>query len=309
MAIKEKKTVKQKLKCDIKNHKSLFIMLAIPVVITVIFRYIPLYGIQIAFKDYNPIGSIWDAKLVGFKHFERFFNYYGLKELIVNTLLLNTYDLAVSPMPVILALCLHYLPFPKLQSALRQISIMPNFVSTVVLCGIIMKFFTSGGLFDVIMQLFGAESVNYLANADNFRSIYVWSGVWQNMGYSSLMYAAALLSVPKEEHEAALLDGASVFHRMWNIDIPYLLPIYGVNLMISFGGILSNNYTKILLLQNQINLSKSQVLSTYTYEIAFEGIMPQYSLATAIGIATGIVNLILLLTVKKIVKKWEDPNE
>ncbi len=219
-------------------------------------------------------------------------------------ILLRIYELALSPIPMIFALCMHYVPFKKLQSVLRQISIMPNFISTVVLCGIILKFFTSGGFFDVVMQLFGIESTNYLANADYFRSIYVWSGVWQNTGYASLIYSAALLSVPKEQHEAASIDGANILRRMWSIDLPYLLPLYGVNLMMSFGCLLNSNYTKILLLQNQINLSKSQVLATYTYEVAFEGIIPQYSLATAIGIITSIVNLILLIIVRKVVSRW-----
>ena len=186
---------------------------------------------------------------------------------------------------------------------------MPHFISTVVLCSMVLRFFTSGGLFDIVMQFFGNDSVNYLAKSEYFRDIYVWFGVWQGMGYSTIIYSASLLSVPKDQYDAAKLDGASLIQRIIRIDIPYVLPIFGVNIMMQLGSIMSNNYEKILLLQNQINMSESQVLSTYTYQVAFEGLVPQYSLATAIGIVLSVVNFSLMLLTKKLVGRWNDLEE
>lgn len=297
------------VKDDIKRNKSLIAMLVIPIIIVFVFQYLPLYGLQIAFRDYNPIGSIWESEWVGLKHFEKFIGYRGLGVLIINTLRLNVYSALLSVIPVIFSIIIKYFPSKIVSKMLQQISIMPHFISVVVLCSMVLRFFTSDGLFDAIMQLLGKESVNYLAKADYFDDIYVWSGIWQNLGYSSIIYTAALLSVPQEQHEAAKLDRTTLFQRILYIDIPYLLPIFGVNLMMQFGSILSNNYEKILLLQNTINLSKSEVLSTYVYQVAFEGIFPQYSFSTAVGLIISLVNFSLMLLTKKLVNRWNKLEE
>lgn len=297
------------MKYDIRKNKSLFLMMLFPITLLVVFQYVPLYGIQVAFKDYKPIENIWDAKWVGFQYFVRFFQYKGLRTLLKNTLILNIYNILLTPFPLIFALSIHYSPFRRLKKWIQTVSVIPNFFSIVVVCELTMRFFSIDGSLNFIRSLFGKEPVNFLAQGKLFSSIYAWSGVWQTCGYSAIIYLSVLANISKEQREAATIDGANLFQKMIYLDIPGVLPMYAVNLIFQCGSLLNNNFEKILLLQNNMNLPYSQVILTYTYDIAFNSIVPQYSLAMAVGIITSIINMTLLLTVKYIVKKWEDINE
>lgn len=292
-----------------RSNSTLILMVIIPLIVIFIFQYIPLYGLQIAFKNYNPLGSIWESEWVGFKYFEQFFSYYKFKDLLANTVLLNLYDVLLTPIPLIFAMCINYVPSRNLANFIQHVAIMPHFISVVVICSLIMRFLSPDGLINEIYTSLGNDSVNFLAQGKFFRSIYVWSGVWQNVGFSAIIYISALADVPRELHEAADIDGANIFKKMLYIDLPTVLPLFAVNLVFRFGALMSNNYEKILLLQNNANLKYSQVISTYTYEVAFKGIIPQYSLATAIGIITAIVNMALLLIIKKATRRWEHLDE
>lgn len=284
-------------------------MLLIPMILLIVFQYLPTYGIQIAFKDYHPLKGIWESEWVGLKHFFQFFNYPGLWNLIRNTLVLNLYAILLTPIPLLFALCIHYLPFKRTKRFAQTVSVIPNFISVVIVCELFMRFFSVDGAINWVLSLFGVEPVNFLAEGSLFSSIYVWSGVWQTCGYSAIVYITALGNVSKTQHEAAVIDGANLFERILYIDIPGLLPLYAVNLIFQFGALLNNNFEKVLLLQNNINLPYSQVISTYTYDLAFNSIIPQYSLSMAVGLVTSVIGLILLLTIKKLVKKWENTGE
>lgn len=280
-------------------------MAAVPLLILFIFQYVPLYGLQIAFKNYNPLGNIWDSEWVGLKYFKQFFSHYKFGELVENTVLLNLYDVLLTPIPLLFAMCISYVPSKRLSNLIQHVSVMPHFISVVVICSLVLRFLSVDGIVNDLYTLSGNEPVNFLARGEYFRSIYVWSGVWQNTGFSAIIYISALAEVPKEQHEAADIDGADILKKMFYIDLPAVLPLFAVNLVFRFGALLSNNYEKILLLQNNTNLKYSNVISTYTYEVAFEGIVPQYSLATAIGIITAIVNMSLLLIIRKATSRWE----
>lgn len=300
---------RRKIRYDLRHNGALFAMLAIPMAVLAVFQYVPLYGLQIAFKDYNPLGDMWSAPWVGLKYFKRFFGYYKFWDLVRNTVLLNLYDVALTGIPLLFALCLKYLPGKRFRTLVRNVAIMPHFISTVVVCSLVLRFLSTEGIINQLLGVFGHTPVNYLAHGENFRSIYVWSGVWQNAGYSAIIYIAALFGIPAEQQEAAEIDGANILQKIWYLDLPGVLPLFAVNLMMHCGALLSNNYEKVLLLQNNINLPYSQVISTYSYEVAFGGLIPQYSLVTAIGMVTAVLNLLMLLTVKKLTQGWETLDE
>ena len=286
----------------------MFFMLLIPLLLLILFQYIPLYGIQIAFRDYKPMENIGTARWVGMKHFIRFFQYKGFKMLLKNTLVLNIYSLLLTPLPLLFALCINYLPFVRLKQMIQTVSVMPHFLSVVVVCQITMQFLSVDGSLNVLRMLLGRNPVNFLIQGELFSSIYVCSGAWQSLGYSAIVYISALADTSREQREAAALDGASLFQRIMYIDLPGILPLFGVNVIFQCGALLNNNYEKILLLQNNMNLPYSQVISTYTYDIAFNGVVPQYSMAMAVGLTVSVMNLAMLLIMKHVVRGWEDMN-
>ncbi|MBQ8183798.1 MAG: sugar ABC transporter permease [Clostridia bacterium] len=305
MKFSKKNSIFKNLNYDLRQNTSLFLMLGIPLVILIVFSYIPLYGLQIAFKDYHILQNIWEADWVGLKYFKSFLEYYDFGKLLKNTILLNLYDLVLTPIPVVFALCINYCPIKKVKNIVQTVSIVPHFISLVVVCGLVTRFLSVDGIINEFSSLLGNDATNYLTKGELFRSIYVWSGAWQNAGYSAIIYISALSEVSVSQHEAAEMDGASIFQKIRYIDLPNILPIFAVNFVFKCGAMFSNNYEKVLLLQNNFNLQYSEVISTYTYEIAFKGIMPQYSLAMAIGIMSSIVNFMMLMIVKKITRKWE----
>lgn len=270
-----------------------------------IFHYLPLYGVQIAFRDYKVIKGIWGSDWVGFKHFNNFFTSYQFWDLLKNTLTLSIYSLIAGfPLPIIFALLLNYCNSTKLKKTSQMISYAPHFISVVVFCGMILVFLSNGGIINQILMKFGINPVKFLSNPKAFKHIYVWSGVLKNIGWGSIMYIAVLANVSPELHEAAIIDGASKFKRVLYVDIPAIVPTMVIMLITRCGEIMDVGFEKVLLLQNSINLEYSEVISTYVYKIGILG--GQFSYSAAIGLFNNIINLLLLLLVNKIAKKVSD---
>jgi len=264
-----------------------------------------MYGIIIAFKDYrNSLGIIGSpfAEPV-FRHFIRFFNSFQFWIIIRNTLAISFYSLlAMVPLPIIMALILNQMRVKVFKRVFQTISYLPHFISTVVMVGmIIIMLSPSSGLIGQIYRLFGAQAPNLMGMAGAFSSVYVWSDVWQHTGWDSIIYLAALSAVDPSLYEAAVVDGANRWQRIWRIDFPMLLPTACILLIIRAGNILNVGFEKVYLMQNNLNLSASEIISTYVYKIGIIG--NQYSYSAAINLFNTLVNLTLLLVVNRISKK------
>ena len=270
-----------------------------------IFNYLPMYGIQLAFKDYRVTDGIWGSAWVGLKHFKTFFDSYQFKDLLWNTLSLSIYSLIAGfPMPIIFALFLNYVTDIRLKKVAQMITYAPHFISTVVYCGMILIFLSCDGVINQILMYIGIEPVNFLSNPSNFRHIYVWSGVLQNIGWGSIMYISVLTSVGPELHEAATVDGATRFQRLWYIDVPSIVPTMVIMLIMRAGEIMDLGFEKAFLLQNNINLDYSEIIATYVYKIGIQG--GQFSYSSAIGLFNNIINLVLLVVVNKVAGRVSD---
>ncbi len=274
----------------------LYVLLAAPLIYAVIFLYWPLYGIQIAFKDFSVAKGVLGSPWAGFKHLEQFIESYQFWQVLGNTLALNFYELlALFPLPIILALLLNAVRSSKFRRGVQLITYAPHFISTVVVVGIIIMLFSpSGGIVNQAIETVGGTPVDFLSEG-MFRHTYVWSGAWQTMGYSAIIYLAALAGIDPELHEAARVDGANILKRIWHIDLPGILPVTITLLILNMGSILSVGFEKVLLMQNPLNLGVSEVIDTYSYRIAFVSALPQFSYATAIGLFKSIIALTLLL--------------
>ena len=294
-------------KKEFKRNWSLYLLVAIPVAYLVIFKYIPMYGVQIAFKDYSLAKGITGSPWVGMKYFVKFMSNYQFKTILWNTIAISLYQLLTFPLAIILALLLNYVGKEKFKKSVQMITYAPHFISTVVMVGIIIQFLDArSGVVNQIIAAFGGETKNFMAYPEYFRHIYVWTGAWQGIGYSSIIYIAALSGVSAELHEAAIIDGASIIKRIWYVDIPTILPTIVIMLILQCGSILSVGYEKIYLMQNSLNLSQSEIISTYVYKQGIASAMPQYSYSTAIGLFVSIVNVILLVIVNTITSKLSD---
>lgn len=271
----------------------------------IIFNYIPMYGIQLAFKDYRVADGIWGSAWVGLKHFKTFFESYQFKDLLWNTLSLSLYSLIAGfPMPIIFALLLNYITNVKLKKVVQMVTYAPHFISTVVYCGMILIFLSSDGVINQLLKLIGIDSVAFLTNPSNFSHIYVWSGVLQNIGWGSIMYISVLTSVDPTLHEAATVDGATRFQRLLHIDLPAIVPTMVIMLIMRAGEIMDLGFEKAFLLQNNINLDYSEIIATYVYRIGIQG--GQFSYSSAIGLFNNVINMVLLVVVNKIAKKVSD---
>lgn len=284
----------------------LYAMLILPLIVLLIFYYGPMYGVIIAFKDYQVslgiLQSPW-AKNHGMSNFIRFFNNYNFREILRNTLVISIYSMLVNlPTALLLAIGLNYLSGTKFKKTVQMISYAPYFISTVVFVSIInMMFNTRTGVLGILTdKLFG---INILGQASAFPSLYVWSGVWQGVGFSAIIYIAALAGVDPQLHEAAIMDGATIMQRIRHIDIPSILPTITILLILNTGSILNVGYEKIFAMQNQNNITTSEVISTYSYKAGLVGTFPDFSYATAIGLFQSAVGLILIIITNKIADK------
>lgn len=276
----------------------LYLFLAPCVTYIFIFDYLPMYGIQIAFRDFKASLGIWGSNWVGFKHFIRFFESYQFGALMYNTVALSLYQLAASfPMPIILALIINYTTMRRFKRFAQTVTYAPHLISTVVMVGMLVAFSSINGLFNQLLSQLGLEKILFLGRADLFRSMYVWSGIWQSTGYGCILYLAALTSVNPELHEAAIVDGASKLQRIWHIDLMSLLPTAIILFIMNMGSILNVGFEKVYLMQNDLNLNVSETIATYVYKIGIT--KSQFSYSTAIGLFNNIINFILLITVNR----------
>ncbi|MCR5824992.1 MAG: ABC transporter permease subunit [Oscillospiraceae bacterium] len=286
----------------IADNWQLYVLLLIPVVLTFVYKYIPMYGIQIAFRDYKAQRGIWGSKWVGFEWFERFFTAPTCARMIKNTILLSFYSLLWSfPIPIILSLAINQLRFPRYKRVVQTVLYAPHFISTMVICGMIRIFLSpTGGLVNL---LFGT-SIDFMTESTAFRTIYIASGIWQDAGWGCIIYLATLANVDTSLYEAAKVDGASVFQRIRNIDLPALLPMAILNLIMAAGSLMNVGFEKVWLLQTDLNKATSDVIAVYVYQQGIEN--AKYSYSTAVGLFNTAVNLILLFVVNKIASKASD---
>lgn len=303
IVLKNKKKFLNRFAIDLRKNWILYIMVIPVLTYFILFHYWPMYGIQLAFKDYKIklgiIGSPW----VGFDNFLRFFHAYNFKRLILNTLGISVYSLLVGfPLPIMFALMLNYLKNERLKKTVQMLSYAPHFISTVVICGMITIFCNSQtGVFNVLRNMVGLESVDFLAKAEWYKSIHVWSGVWQGMGWSSIIYISALAGVDYEMHEAAIVDGATKIQRMIHIDLPSIKSTIVMLLVLQLGSLMSVGFEKVYLLQNDLNISSASTLSTYVYEVGL--LNNDYGYSTAVGLFNNIINITLLVSANAISKK------
>lgn len=290
-----------------KRRWQMYIFLLIPLVWLVVFKYLPMVGVQIAFRNYKIKYGIWNSEWVGLYQFQKFFQSYQFERVLTNTIRLSLYGLIAGfPLPILLALCLNAIMNLKYKKFAQTLLYIPHFVSTVVLVGMILQIFNIRvGLYGYFGRLFtGVTPKDLLGTAAAFPHIYVWSGVWQSMGWSSIIYIAALSSVDAELHEAAQIDGASRFQRCIHIDFPSILPTATILLIMNTGHVLSVGFEKTYLLQNPLNLKTSEVISTYVYKVSMvAGGSNDFSYATAIDLFNSIINMSLLICVNMISRK------
>ena len=288
----------------VKKQKLLLVMLVPGLVLTFIFKYIPMYGVLIAFKDYNPLRGILDSPWIGFAEFEKFLSSPNFMNLLMNTLKLSVYGLLLGFLPpIILAIMLNQLLSEKAKKRIQLVLYAPNFISVVVIVGMIFLFFSVDGPVNHILGFFGIK-VSFLTDPDWFRPLYIFSGIWQGMGWASTLYTATLVNVDTSLVEAAKLDGANIFQRIWHIDIPTLKPIMVIQFILAAGGIMSVGYEKAYLMQTSLNLTSSEIISTYVYKVGL--VSGDYSYSTAVGLFNTVINVILLVAVNKLVSKVND---
>ena len=286
----------------IKKSYMLYLFLLPAVIYTILFDYMPMYGIQIAFKDFKSDLGIQASAWAGLKYFKIFFESYQFESLIKNTLILSLYALMAGfPIPIILAFLLNYIKNLKLKKLTQMVTYAPHFISTVVFCGMLFVLLGTDGIYNQILGVFGIKPIGFMTKAENFRHVYVWSGIIQQMGWNSIIYIAALTSVSPEIHEAAIVDGASKLDRIIHIDWPSIMPTAVMLLILSAGRIMTLGFEKAFLLQNDLNLDYSEIIATYVYKIGI--LSRQLSLSAAIGLFNNIINFILLLVVNQFSKK------
>lgn len=282
----------------------LFVLPAVAYLI--IFKYAPIYGIQIGFRDYRFSRGFWGSTWVGLKHFMRFFNSYYFSTVIRNTLTITGLSLVLGfPLPIIFALLLNEIVHGWYKKFVQTVSIGPHFISTVVLCGMLLLFLNpSSGILNHFREFLGLERINFLQVSGLFKWIYILSGIWQETGWSSIIYFAALSNVNPSLVEAAHIDGASKLQRMIYIKFPVLIPTMVTLLILRCGSLLSVGYEKVYLLQNGVNLRASEVISTYVYKAGL--INADYSFSTAVGLFDSVVNCAMLILVNYIVRKYSE---
>ena len=282
-------------------------LLALPAVVFLfIFHYIPMYGVQIAFKNFVAVKGIWGSPWVGFDHFVRFFNSYQFGNLLKNTVVLSFYQLlATFPTPILLALVLNHVKHRRFKSFVQNVTYAPHFISVVVMVGLLNLILSpSSGFVNTIIKAFGQEPIAFMSEPGWYKHIYVLSAVCQNTGFLSVVYIAALSSINPELYEAAKMDGASTWKQILHVDIPGILPTIVTLLILNTGSVMNLGFQKAFLMQNPLTEQSQEIIATYVYKVGL--INSEYSYSTAIGLFNTLVNITLLLTVNAISKKVTD---
>ena len=291
------------------RHWQVYVFLFLPVAFILLFHYYPMTGIQLAFKQFDFKKGIWGSPWVGWVQFDKFFNSHMFSRVVKNTLRISVYEIfAGFPIPIVFALLLNSFRHERLKKSVQTITYMPHFISVIVLVGMLFQILNSrSGLYGTIVHfLTGSYPKDILGSAKAFTHIYVWSGIWQHFGWGSIIYLAALTGVSPELHESAQIDGASRFQRVIHIDIPTLLPTAIIMLILRAGQVMSIGFEKVYLMQNNLNLINSEVISTYVYKIGLTATIPDYSYATSIGLFNSVINLVLIIFVNQLAKRVGD---
>ena len=290
----------------LKRDWQLYLFVLPAVIYLFIFNYLPMYGVQIAFRDYSAAKGITGSTWVGFKHFERFFNSYQFWPLLKNTVLLSLYQLiATFPLPILLALMLNTVKHQAFKRTVQTVTYMPHFISAVVLVSIMSIMLSPRtGVVNYAIQALGMEPKLFMGEPSYYKHLYVWSSVWQGTGWSSIIYIAALSGISPELYEACKVDGATRFQQMRHVDLPGILPTAIILFIMSAGQIMSLGFEKAYLLQNPLNETSQEIIATYTYKIGL--LQNQYSYSSAIGLFNTVVNVILIVFVNQVSKKLTD---
>ncbi len=290
---------------DLKRSWQLLLLMLPALIYVLIFEYGPMYGLLIAFKNYRPSLGIWGSEWVGLKHFIRFVQNPNFFKMLRNTLSITLYSLATFPIPIIFALMLNEIRNKRFKKVAQMVSYMPHFLSDVVVCSIVLLFLSrSNGVINNVIEALGGTRQAFINIPEYFSSIYVWSGLWQGIGWSSILYLSALSGVSAELCESARIDGANRLQIIRYVNLPAIMPTIVITFIMKIGKLLSLGHSKIFLLQTDLNLPKSSVISTYVYNV---GILDgQSSYASAIGLFNNVVNIIILIVANKIVKKITD---
>lgn len=296
---------REKRKLSWKKWRVLYLMLIPGLVYIVIFNYIPMYGVTIAFKDFYASKGIMGSPWVGLEHFKRVFRSPDFLQILWNTLSLSIYQLLITfPLPIFLALLINSCHSKRFGKFVQNVTYAPYLVSVVVLVGMMMIMFAPRGVFNNIIDILGGERRLFMGDAKYFRHIFVLSAVWQTTGWNSIIYLATLSGVSTELYEAARMDGASKFQRILHIDIPHIVPTIAIILTLNAGAVMSMGFEKAYLMQNDLNIGVSEILSTYVYKKGLLDI--DYGYSAAVGLFNNVINLIILLLVNKAAKKITD---
>lgn len=302
----KKKTKKKKVK-RIRENWQLYLLILLPIIYLIVFKYIPMGGAQLAFKRYHPLKGILGSPWIGYENFKRFFNSYMFWRLLKNTLGINLYNLILGfPIPIILAISLNYCTDKKFKKTVQMVTYAPHFISVVVLVGIILQLLSMRGVVNHFLALFGIDSINFMGKSSYFWTIYVLSNIWQHTGYSSIIYLAALAGISPSLHEAAVVDGANKWQRIWHVDLPGIRPTIIILLILRTGRLMELGFQKILLMQNPLNIAASEVIQTYVYKIGLAGSSGNFAYPTAIGLFRSVINFILIISVNWIARKYSE---
>ncbi|WP_245233309.1 ABC transporter permease [Paenibacillus maysiensis] len=283
----------------------LYLFLVPSIILTVIFKYVPMYGSIIAFKDFSPRKGIMGSEWIGFEHFQRFLSSPNFYDILMNTLKLSAYGLILGfPVPIILALMLNLIRGAKFKKNIQLIVYAPNFISVVVVAGMLFVFLSPTGIVNAMVTTFTGKPISFMTDPAYFRTVYILSGIWQTAGWSSIIYVATLANVDPQLHDAATIDGASLMKRILHIDLPTLKPVMAVLFILAAGGIMSIGYEKAYLMQTALNTPTSEIIATYVYKVGLQS--GDYAYSTAIGLFNSVINVVLLIFVNTIVKKLNE---
>lgn len=289
----------------IKDNYQLYLFILPALILTILFKYVPMYGVLIAFKDFNVLKGIMGSAWVGFEHFQRFLTAPNFMDIFISTLKLSVYGLLAGfPAPILLALMIHRVKSVRLKKNAQLILYAPNFISGVVIVGMIFIFLSPVGPVNHIITQLGGKPLAFMSEPGYFRTIYILSGIWQGAGWASIVYTAALSNVSQDLIDAAVIDGANIFKQIIHIDLPTIKPIMVIQFILSAGGIMSIGFEKAFLMQTAMNITTSEIIPTYVYKLGLQ--RGDYSYSTAVGLFNSVINVILLLTVDWIVKRLNE---
>ncbi len=287
----------------VRNDWQIYLILMLPMIWLITFSYVPMYGVFMSFTKYNIVKGIFDSQWIGFDNFTRFFTTPSATSTIINTMSVSVYALIAGlPSPILLAILLNECRSVRYKKTAQMITYAPYFISTVVLVAMMMQLFDQRtGIVNQMISGLGGKPINFMAKKDMFRSMYVWSGVWQTTGFNAIIYLAALSAVDPAQHEAAVIDGASRFQRIIHIDLPSLVPTMTILFILNCGSIMNIGFEKVHLMQNSANARVSEVLSTYIYKMGLLNL--DYGYSAAVGLFNSLVNFVLVVLVNGISRK------